>query len=137
MNDCKASGNELFHRLLTASAFLGDHLRNSSPCAIEPLSVRLSCNVGVLWPNGWMDQGTTLYGGRPQLRPHYVRWGLGIQLPPKRGTAPPQFSAHIYCGQTSGWMKMPLGMEASLDPGDIVLNADPASPIGGTAAPTF
>jgi len=33
------------------------------------------CNVGVLWPNGWMDQDAAWYGGR--LRPswHCVRWG--------------------------------------------------------------
>ena len=28
--------------------------------------------------------------------------------PQKKGTAP-QFSAHVYCGQMAGWMKMPLG----------------------------
>jgi len=28
----------------------------------------------------------------------------------KRGEAPPpQFSAHVYCGQTAAWIKMPLG----------------------------
>jgi len=24
---------------------------------------------------------------------------------------PPQFLAHFYCGQTAGWIKMPLGMK--------------------------
>ena len=33
------------------------------------------CNIGVLWPNGWMDQGSTWYVGRPWPRPHCVRWG--------------------------------------------------------------
>ena len=28
----------------------------------------------------------------------------------------PQFSAHVYCGQTSGWIKMALGMEVGLGP---------------------
>jgi len=23
-------------------------------------------NVGILWPNGWMDQDDTWYGGRPR-----------------------------------------------------------------------
>jgi len=32
------------------------------------------CNVGVLWPNGWMDQDETWHGGRPWPRPHCVRW---------------------------------------------------------------
>jgi len=27
----------------------------------------------------------------------------------------------VYCGQTVGWIKMPLGMEVGLGPGDIVL----------------
>jgi len=29
----------------------------------------------LLWPNGWMDQDATWYGGRPRPRPHCVRWG--------------------------------------------------------------
>jgi len=33
------------------------------------------CDVGVLWSNGWMDQGATWYRSRPQPRPHCVRWG--------------------------------------------------------------
>jgi len=28
----------------------------------------------VLWPNGWMDQDASWYGGRPWPRPHCVRW---------------------------------------------------------------
>jgi len=35
------------------------------------------CNVGVLWPNGWMDQ---------DAKPHCVRLGSSR---PKRGTAAP------------------------------------------------
>ena len=31
--------------------------------------------------------------------------------PERRGHNSPQFSAHIYCGQTAGWIKMPLGRE--------------------------
>jgi len=27
----------------------------------------------LLWPNGWMDQDATWYGGRPRPRPHSVR----------------------------------------------------------------
>ena len=29
----------------------------------------------VLWPNGWMDQDATWYGGRPQPRGLWVKWG--------------------------------------------------------------
>jgi len=43
-----------------------------------------------------------------------------------------------YCGQTVGWIRMPLGMEVGLGPGHIALDGDLA-PLqkGGTAAPTF
>jgi len=44
----------------------------------------------------------------------------------------------VYCGQTVGWIKMPLGREVGLGPGDIVLDRDPALPMeGGTEAPRF
>jgi len=42
--------------------------------------------------------------------------------PPIRGTAAPQFSAGVYCGQMAGWIKMPLGREVDLRAGDIVLD---------------
>jgi len=40
----------------------------------------------------------------------------------KKGAEPPQFSAHVYCGQTAGWIRMPLGMTVGLGPGHIVLD---------------
>ena len=46
--------------------------------------------------------------------------------PAKEVAAPPQFSTHVYCSQTVGWIKMALGMEVGLGPGHIVLNGDPA-----------
>ena len=80
------------------------------------------CNIGVLWPNGWIDQDETWHGGRPWPRPHWVRWGPSS---PHKGHSPRQFSAHVRCGQTAGWIKMPLGMEVGLVSGDIVLDGDP------------
>ena len=48
---------------------------------------------------------------------------------PKNGVEPPpQFSAHVYCGQTAGWIKIPLGMEVGFGPGDFVLDGVPALP---------
>jgi len=44
----------------------------------------------------------------------------------KKGTSPSQFSAHFYCGQTAGCIKMLLCMEVGLSLGDIVLDRDPA-----------
>ena len=46
---------------------------------------------------------------------------MRAQLPPQGAQSPP-FSAHVYCGQTAGWIKMPLGAEVGLGPGDIVLD---------------
>jgi len=55
---------------------------------------------------------------------------MGIKLPlPKKGGGAPKFLAHFYCGQTAGWIKMVLGMEIGLSPGDFVLNGDPARPL--------
>jgi len=39
------------------------------------LSVCPVCDIGELWPNGWMDQDETWIAGRPRPRPHCVRWG--------------------------------------------------------------
>jgi len=51
---------------------------------------------------------------------HIMQMGTQL-LSSKRGAEPPpQFSAHFYCGQTAGWIKMPLGMEVGLIPGDFV-----------------
>ena len=49
-----------------------------------------------------------------------------LALPPKRGT--PQFLVRVRCGQTAGWIKMPLGMEVCLGTDDFALDGDPAPP---------
>jgi len=77
----------------------------------------------LLWPNGWVDQDTTWQGGRPQPKRHCVRWGPSSPSP--KGGRAPQFSAQVYCGQTAGWIKMPLATEVDLSPGHIVLDGDP------------
>jgi len=59
----------------------------------------------LLWPNGWLDQDATWYGGRPQPRRDYVRSG---PISHKGGQHPPLFG-HVLC-QTTGWNKMPRGM---------------------------
>jgi len=38
----------------------------------------------------------------------------------------PNFLAHVYCGQTAGWMKMLLGTEVDFTQGHIVLDGVPA-----------
>ena len=61
---------------------------------------------------------------------------MGTPLPHKGKD--PQFSAHICCGQMAAWIKMSLGMELGLDPGDFVLDGDPAPlPKKGAEPPNF
>jgi len=69
----------------------------------------------LLRPNGSMNQDAT----------HCARWGPSSP-PQKGGGQSPPFSAHLYCGQTAGCIKMTLGMAVGLSPGDFVLDGDPA-----------
>jgi len=45
-----------------------------------------------------------------------------------------QFSADVRCGQTAGWIKMPLGMEIGLGPGECVRWRCSSTQKGGTPA---
>jgi len=45
---------------------------------------------------------------------------------PKTGHSSPHFTAHVYCGQTAGCIRIPLGIEVG--PGNIVLHGDLAAP---------
>jgi len=84
-----------------------------------------------------MDQDETWHAGRtyPIPWPHCVRWGT--TSPPQRDRAFP-FSAHICCGHMAGWIKMPLGMEVGLGPGDFLLVGDPGPPFQkGSEPPHF
>jgi len=80
---------------------------------LSVLSCLSVCNVRALWPNGWTDQDETWHAGRPRPWPHCVS---------------PQFLAHICCGQMAAGIKMPLGTEVGLGPGDFVLDGDAAPP---------
>jgi len=66
------------------------------------LSVRLSlCDVGVLWPNGWMDSDATWYGGRP--RPGDIVLDRVPAPVPKRGALqPPIFGICIVAKRLDG-----------------------------------
>ena len=75
-----------------------------------------------------MDQDVTWYGARAWPRRLCVRWG------PRS----PSFLAHVYCGQTVGWMKLVLGMKVGLSPGIFVLDGEPVPPPRqGGGAPKF
>ena len=71
----------------------------------------------LLWLNSWIDQDVTWHGSRPWSSPHCARWERS-----------PKFSAHLYCGQTAGCIKMPLGTEVGLGLRDVVFDVDPATP---------
>jgi len=74
-------------------AFWANRLKNRSPYAIGPFSVLSvcpvlsACDVGALWPNGWMDPDETWHAGRPWYRPHCVGWGPSS--PPRNGAQQP------------------------------------------------
>jgi len=77
---------------------------------VSPVCPVLSVyNVGVLWPNGWMDQDETWHEGIGLGPGHIVLDGDPAPPPPKGHS--PKFLAHICCSQMAGWIKMPLGME--------------------------
>jgi len=58
--------------------------------------------------------------------------------PQKKGhSRPTQFLAHVYRGQTAGWIKMPLGTVVNLGPGDVVLDGVAATPPKRGTAPIF
>ena len=101
------------------------------------LSVLSLCDVGVLWPNGLMDQDETWHGGRPQPRPHCVRWGPSSQ---KKGHGPlspsPIFSlcllwANVWMDQNSTWYG------GRPRPRPHCVSWGHSSPERGTAAPSF
>jgi len=61
---------------------------------------------------------------------------MGSELPHKTlKAAQPQFSVHVFCGQTVGWMKTPLGMEVYFSPGHTVLDGNRARARKGHSSP--
>ena len=76
------------------------------------------------------------HGKEVGLGPDDIVW-KGTQLSsPKEGYSSPQFLARVYCGETTGWIRMPLGMEVGLGPGDIVYDGYSA-PLPKGTSPTF
>ena len=90
----------------------------------------------LLSPNGWMHQDASWYGGGPRPRRLCVRWGPRYPQNRVHTHSHPVFGP-CFCGQTAGWMKMPLGTEVELGPGHIVLDGVPALRERGRAAPIF
>jgi len=70
-----------------------------------------------------------LVRGRP--RPGHIVLHGNPAPHPKHGQAAPQFSAHVCCGQTAGWINMPFGMEVDLGPGHTVSDGTQLPPLPG------
>jgi len=84
-------------------------------------------------PQGPEGHEPALYEGRPWPRRHCDSWGSSS--PTRKGHSP-QFSAHVYCGQKAGCIRIPLGTEVGQGPGDIVLDGDP-DPNKGHMPPVY
>ena len=74
----------------------------------------------LLWPNSWMDQDATWYGGRPRPWPHCVRW---VPTHRPKGRSPPVFGPCLLW--PNGWMDQNATWS-----GDIVLDGDQPPPEG-------
>jgi len=55
---------------------------------------------------------------------------------PRKGRSP-QFSAHVYCGQTAAWITMPLGTEVGVSLRDIVFMGTQLPSPKGAHPPNF
>jgi len=51
-----------------------------------------------------------------------------LATPEEKGTPPPSNFWPMSSGETAGWIKMPLGTELNLGPGDVVLDGVAAPP---------
>ena len=69
----------------------------------------------------------TPLGTEVDLGPGHIVLDGDPALPPPKGHNP-QFSAHVYCGQTAEWMKTLLGTEVDLGPGHTMLDRHPVPP---------
>jgi len=125
--ESKTQPAPVLRRMLTD--FRATVTSNGSPVV---LSVCPVCNAGILWPNGWMDQDASWYGGK---RPFLKRFALCY-----RTVVCVCLSVTlVYCSQTVGWTKMALGMEVGLVSRRHDVRWGPSSPTerGTTCPPLF
>jgi len=114
----------------------GDFVLDGDPAPSPKRGVAPIFGPCLLWPNRWMDQDATWYRCRPRPRRHCVRWGPSSP-PPQKKRYSPQFSTHVYCGETAVCIRIPLGTEVGLSLGDIVLDGYPAPPRLKRYSPQF
>ena len=89
------------------------------------------CVIGILWPNGWMDEDATWYGGRPRPRRHCVTWRPGSAPFQKGGQQPHHFRVTLWYMGT----QLPQRKGAQQPPPTFLLMSVVAkrSPISATA----
>ena len=99
------------------------------PGQLKPGSIDLKC--GPTRPAVWT--GPARPGPRPDpARPVYGRLFVKTVRPIRYWTVVLSVCLSclsvtlMYCGQTVGWIKMPLGMRVGIGPSDIVLDGDPS-----------
>ena len=69
----------------------GDFMLDGDPAPLPKKGTELPSPIFgpcPFWPNGWMDQDGTWYGGKPWPRRRCVRWGRGSPL---KGAQRPRF----------------------------------------------
>ena len=90
------------HQLCTSTPY--PHMYMGSKYRVHVASpsqlVRPDVHVGVLWPNGWMDQDETWHADRPRPWPHCIRWEPSSPSP--KGSQTPNFRPMSVV--TKGWM---------------------------------
>jgi len=87
----------------------------------------------LFWPNGWMDQDATWYGGKLWPRRRCVRLGHSSPLP---GAQPPVFSSCLWWA--NGWMDEDSTWCGSRhQPRPRCIRRGPSSPQKGHSSPLF
>jgi len=90
MSDALRTQGTLYahHSAIFGRPFLKRFTYAIGPLSVCPVCLSVLCvkKVGVLWPNGLMDQDAIWYGGRSWTRPHCVRLEPSS---PKRGHSSP------------------------------------------------
>jgi len=89
----------------------------SNTCFLGPTRVHIPNDISI---------GSVVFGRPLQVRVRPMLWDRCPVCPSVKLE---------YCGQTVGWIRMPLVTEVGLGPADIVLDGNPAPPRKGAQQP--
>jgi len=97
----------------------------------------VDCSSVYWWPfNPRVKAGSPFYFLNSSIKSELILIIFSTQNAEEISHKPPPFSAHVHCGQMAEWVKMPLGMEIDLCPGDCV-RWGPSYPQNGAQPPIF